>query len=318
MWSDVGKAQYDARNVEEFKEYDKEKNLLVFIAWWNIREKDWTRVYKTYQEDYQLPDSHSVYGEHSRAHNKNDKILDRHLMVTFWTNKDWDVDVIDKYWGSKFPVWFHDKVLFSWRAFPFFSQSDNLIMGENEKYKTSYTNYVNVAMMNLCFQMFAEAKDVDELLEMVRSSSLTDYIRFDLNGDGDTDDHVDGLPESQPLQLIYPAGYILKYLMPLSLPSSIKPGETIVLEKGYYHGVAFDIPGAEVLIDGQWIAYSDNNKDQILAQNPMTLQWRLNADSDLLRKMGYKQGDTLTGQILVVDDQWNGLNIIKDISVRIE
>lgn len=173
-------------------------------------------------------------------------------------------------------------------------------------------------MMNLCFQMFAEAKDVDELLEMVRSSSLTDYIRFDLNGDGDTDDHVDGLPESQPLQLIYPAGYILKYLMPLSLPSSIKPGETIVLEKGYYHGVAFDIPGAEVLIDGQWIAYSDNNKDQILAQNPMTLQWRLNADSDLLRKMGYKQGDTLTGQILVVDDQWNGLNIIKDISVRIE
>jgi hypothetical protein len=47
-------------------------------------------------------------------------------------------------------------------------------------------------MMDLCFQMFAEAKDVDELLEMVRSTSLTDYIRFD------------GF-DPQPLQLINPA-----------------------------------------------------------------------------------------------------------------
>jgi hypothetical protein len=39
--------------------------------------------------------------------------------------------------------------------------------------------------------MFAEVKDVDELLEMIRSTSLTDHIRF--NG------------EDQPLQLINPA-----------------------------------------------------------------------------------------------------------------
>ena len=60
-------------------------------------------------------------------------------------------------------------------------------------------------MADLCFQMFAEVKDVDELLEMMRSTALTDYIRFDLNGDGDTDDVVDGQPETQPLQLINPA-----------------------------------------------------------------------------------------------------------------
>ena len=39
--------------------------------------------------------------------------------------------------------------------------------------------------------MFAEVKDVDELLEMVRSTALTDHIRF--NG------------EDQPLQLMNPA-----------------------------------------------------------------------------------------------------------------
>ena len=60
-------------------------------------------------------------------------------------------------------------------------------------------------MAGLCFQMYAEAKDVDELLEMIRFTALTDYIRFDLNGDGDTDDVVDGQTETQPLQLINPA-----------------------------------------------------------------------------------------------------------------
>ena len=301
MWSDVGKAQYDARHEEEFKEYDKEKNLLVFIAWWNIREKDWTRVYKTYQEDYQLPDSHSVYGEHSRAHNKNDKILDRHLMVTLGTNKDWDVDVIDKYWGSKFPVWFHDKVLFSWRAFPFFSQSDNLIMGENEKYKTSYTNYVNVAMMNLCFQMFAEAKDVDELLEMVRSTSLTDYIRLDW--------------ETQPLQLINPAWFFKKYLIPTAIPTNIKSWEIIQLNKWYYKWIIFDIPGAEVKINWQWIVYNDNNKSLIKSQNPFNLEWRINWN--LCKKMWYLWKN-ITGKVIAVDDKRNWLNIDNNFSVSVQ
>ena len=53
--------------------------------------------------------------------------------------------------------------------------------------------------------MRADVKDVDELLDMIRSTALTDYIRFDLNGDGDTNDNVDGQPETQPLQLINPA-----------------------------------------------------------------------------------------------------------------
>lgn len=163
--------------------------------------------------------------------------------------------------------------------------------------------------------MFAEVEDIDKLLEMIRSTGLTDYIRFDLNGDGDTDDVVDGQTESQPLILMNPAGFFLKYLMPTVLPASIKTDETIALEKGYYHGVVYQIPGAEVNINGQWIAFDNTNKDLIFAQNPMTLQWRLNGE--LLNKYGYKPGDIVNGQILVVDDQWHGLTINKDFSFSI-
>lgn len=154
-------------------------------------------------------------------------------------------------------------------------------------------------MADLCFQMFAEVEDVDKLLEMIRSTTLTDNIKLD--------------GQTQELQLMNPAGFFLKYLMPTVLPASIKTDETIALEKGYYHGVVFNIPGAEVNINGQWIAFDNTNKNLILAQNPMTLQWRLNGD--LLNKYGYKPGDTVNGQILVVDDQWNGLTINKEISV---
>ena len=127
---------------------------------------------------------------------------------------------------------------------------------------------------------------------------------------------MNGQPETQPLQLMNPAGFFLKYLIPTSLPANIKLGEAVALKKGYYHGVIFDIPGAEVKVDGQWLAFTTQNRAKILAQNPMTLEWRFNATN--LHKYGYKQGVTLTGHILVVDDQWHGLTITKDFSVRIE
>ena len=163
--------------------------------------------------------------------------------------------------------------------------------------------------------MKADVSDVDELLEMIRSTALTDYIRFDLNGDGDTDDIHDGQPESQPLQLMNPAGFFLKYLMPTSLPIDLKANETTPLKKGYYHGVVYQIPGAEVNINGQWIPFTNDNKDLIFSQNPMNLEWRLNGTQ--LNSYGYGPGDTIEGQMIAVDDQWNGLNITKDFSVNI-
>ena len=149
--------------------------------------------------------------------------------------------------------------------------------------------------------MKADVADVDELLEMIRSTALTDYIRLD--------------GQTQELQLINPAGLFLKYLMP-TIPATVSWSNATALEKGYYHGIVFDIPGAEVNINGEWMAYEAKNKEAILAQNPLTLQWRLNGS--LLRKYGYKQGDTVSGRLIVVDDQWNGLNITKDITVKVE
>lgn len=155
-------------------------------------------------------------------------------------------------------------------------------------------------MTDLCFQMKADIKNVDELMTMIRATSLTDQI------------HLDG--QTQDLHLINPDGYIKKYLMP-TVPATISWSKTAALEKGYYHGVIFNIPGAEVSINGEWIPFNAKNKDAILAQNPMTLEWRINGT--LLRKLGYKQGDTVTGQLIVTDDQWHGLNITQDISIQL-
>ena len=150
---------------------------------------------------------------------------------------------------------------------------------------------------------------------MIRSTALTDYIRFDLNGDGDTDDVSNGQPETQPLILMNPAGFFMKYLMPKDLPTSVSWSKSIALSKGYYHGLVFDIPGAEVNINGEWIRYNDDNKDLILAQNPFALEWRLNGS--LLRKLGYKQGDTLNGKVIVVDDKYHGLNLSQEITIQV-
>ena len=156
-------------------------------------------------------------------------------------------------------------------------------------------------MADLCFQMYAEVADVDQLLNMIRSSSdLRDHIRF--NG------------EDQPLQLMNPAGFFRKYLMP-GVPASASIGDIVTLKKGYYKGVVFSIPGAEVLINGEWKPFDGTNKDLITAQNPFTLQWRLNGSR--LRKLSYKPGDTLAGKVIAVDDQWNDLNLSIDISLEL-
>jgi len=318
IWVEADEEIYNSRDNEKFKQYDKEKNRLVFCAWWNIRTEGDNLHNKVHQENVSLSDQHSVYDPRSRAHSKNDNTLDRHLLITFGTNKDGDIDQTNENGeSSKFPVWFHDKVLFSGRSFPYrLYNGDKIGATRWKKYNTSFTNYLNVAIADLCFQMKADTPDVDQLLEMIRSTALTDHIRFDLNGDGDTDDTYQGQPETQPLQLMNPAWFFQKYLMPTSLPTNIKANKATPLEKGYYHGVVYQIPGAEVNINGQWIPFTDDNKSLIFSQNPMNLEWRLNGES--LNNYNYKPGDTINGQIIAVDDQWNGLNITKDFSIDIE
>ena len=259
----------------------------------------------TYQRDVD-GDEHGFYSLQSNANGKNDPNADIALLVTIGTNDNGDADQTGNIYSSScFPVGYHNKALFAGRAFPLRQYNTGEIWGEKESvyaYQTSFVNYVNVAMMSICFQMYAEAKDVFELLDMVRSTCLTDYIRLD--------------GQTQLLQLINPAGLYKQYLTPKNLPATISTRETIPLDKGYYKGVIFSIPGAEVKIGDEWIAFDNRNKDAILSQNPMTLEWRLNGE--LLKKYGFTTGQTIEGQIITVDDKWNGLRLEVPMTVRVQ
>ena len=301
------KEVFDERQENsKVRELCKSWKLILFKSGWNIRTRNGIFRNKTYQKDVTW-DQHWIYSLQSNANWKNDSNVDIALLVTVWTNAKWDVDQTnEKTSSSRFPVWFHDKSLFAWRAFPVHDYDSWKITAEGGssnhwKYATSFTNYVNMIMMDLCFQMFAEVKDVYELLEMVRSTCDTDYIRLDW--------------ETQELQLMNPAKFFKKYLMPKNIPSNISAWQTIPLEKGYYKWVVFAIPWAEVKINWQWIEYSKENESLIKSQNPMTLEWRLNWD--LVIK--YNKNGTVTWKVIAVDDQWNGLNLdMEDIKVSIQ
>ena len=103
--------------------------------------------------------------------------------------------------------------------------------------------------------------------------------------------------------------------MPLSLPVTVGEGPYVQLEKGFYKGVIFDIPGAEVNIDGEWVSAIAANQNRIKSQDPFTLQWRLNVPK--LISMGYGNNSTITGHVIVVDDQFAGLNLEKEFKVKI-
>ena len=289
---------------ESVREMCKSGHLLIFKSGGNVYTEDGVLVNKTYHRDVE-EDGYGLYSLQSNANGAHDSNADIALLVTIGTNDKGDADQTGMIYASScFPVGFHDKALFAGRAFPFRRYPTEQIWAEKESvraYETSYVNYVNVAMMSICFQMYAEAKDVFELLDMVRATCLTDYIRLD--------------GQTQPLQLINPAGLYKKYLTPQNLPTTISPGETINLDKGYYKGVLFSIPGAEVKVNGEWIAFDNKNKEVILSQNPMNLEWRLNGD--LLKRYGYTSGQTVEGQIITVDDKWGGLRLEVPMSIKI-
>ena len=299
--AEVDKWTYKNRGNDDIKNLCKSNNFLLFVAGWNIGTKNWILRNKIYHEDVN-GDEHWLYALPSSANWKNDASPNRHLIVSIWTDADWDIDQTNEiYESSKYPVWFHKDVLFAGRTFPLLRRSTWDIEAGTGKYPTSYVNYLNVAIADLCFQMKADVANIDELLTMIRTSTnLKDHIRFNW--------------EDQPLILMNPAWLFIKYHMPNNLPSSIQSSQTVSLSKGYYKWVIFNIPWAEVKINWEWTAYNDANKSLIKSQNPMTLEWRINGD--LCRKLGYKWKD-IKGKVIVVDDKWNGLNMEKEFSVSI-
>lgn len=287
---------------EKRKKLCKSQNFILFVAWWNIGTSWWYLRNKIYHEDVTW-DEHWVYWLPSTTNGKTNYNPNNHLIVSIWTNANGNIDQTNEiYESSKFPVWIHNNNLFAWRTFPAHSYNTWKIEAETWKYATSYVNYVNTGVAGLCFQMFAEVEDVNQLLNMIRSSSdLRDHIKFNW--------------EDQPLILIDPSWFFKKYCMPTDLPTQINSWETVSLNKWYYKWVIFDIPWAEVQINWQWIAYNDANKSVIKSQNPMNLKWRINWE--LCRKMWYKW-KTINWKIIAVDDNWNGLNIHNSLSINIQ
>lgn len=290
---------------QEYNEgWFKEKNLLFFASGSNVGRIDGQLYDKVCQMDQELSDETSIYFEPvSYTNGINDAIADRHLMASIGTNKIGDADLTIKRSGSKYPVGFHNDVLFAGRIFPYLSSygEDHTVTGSGN-YASSFVNYTNVAMASLCFQIKADTEDVDALLSMLRSTSLTDYIRLD--------------GQTQSLHLINPAGVVKKYLMPTGFPLEVNSGETAELEKGFYKGVVFDIPGAEVNIDGEWIPYDQRYNAIIMSHNPFDLQWRFN--SSLCRKMGYASGNTISGSVIAIDDQLKSLNISNEFVIQLK
>ena len=294
------KADYDVRlNKKNVKDLCNSKNIIIFAAWTNISQPWWIIKNKIYNWGYEA-DEHGRYSLASLANSDKNTEPNSNLMVTIATEDDWDINQTNVYReSSKYPVWFSNDVLFSGRAFP--QIRDGEIYWPSWRYTTSDTNYFNVALTDLCFQMLAEVKDAGELLNMIRATSLTDYIRLD--------------GQTQALHLINPVWFFQKYLMPTDLPSNIKSKQNTPLNKWYYKWVIFDIPWAEVKINWEWIAYNDINKSLIKSQNPMNLQWRINWD--LCKKLWYKWKN-LKWKIIVVDDKWNGLNMYKETSISVQ
>ena len=232
------------------------------------------------------------------------------MRVVIWTDSKWNADMTNSQ-GSMFPAGASNNSVVSGRpVLPFYNRKNGnkwRLFGQdlpkNWSYITSYVTPTIASETQLMYGLRPDVKDANELLQMIESCTADpDYISLNW--------------QKQALQKYSPANFAKKYCLTTNSPSSIGLEETIEITKEWYKGIIFDIPGAEVLIDGQWLAYDAKNKDRILAQNPMNLSWRLNGD--LLKKMGYTSGQTVQGKIVTVDDQWNGLRLEKALEVLVK
>ena len=254
---------------------------------------------KLYHQDVFGQEYVGIYDDYQGivAHGVHDNTLDSYLQISQGFIQDNTATSLSG--GCKFHVGFHPDVMFTGLPFPY-KTSNGDIWVHNSTSSSLATPFV-ASIMGLCFQMKADIKSVDELLAMLRSTALTDTLRYN--------------DEIQTQQRISPGAYFKKYLMPLSLPVTVGNCPYVPLEKGFYKGVIFNIPGAEVKIDGSWITADASSANAIKSQDPFPLEWRLNVPK--LIAMGYGNGATVTGRVIAVDDQCRGLDIEKDFSVTL-
>lgn len=160
----IGCSSYsEASNKSNYEKYllkddilylSKMKNFIIFAAGTNIEHPSGITKNKIYNGEYEA-DEHGKYSLCSMANSDKNTQPGSHLFVTVATNPSGDIDQTNEiYESSKFPIGFANDVLFSGRAFPRHStMGGGRIEAESGKYATSHTNYVNVAMMGICFQL---------------------------------------------------------------------------------------------------------------------------------------------------------------------
>ncbi len=183
-----------------------ENNIIIFAAGTNIETHGWTLRNKIYNWDY-TADENWCYSLASMSNSKKNSRPNSHLFVTIATDNDGNIDQTGiTYESTKYPVWFANNVLFSGRWFP--QLREWKIYWPQWKYTTSDTNYLNVALCSLLFQLHADATDVNQLLEMIKSTVLKDHITLNW--------------ETQELQLMNPAWFFKEYCMPNELPTQIR------------------------------------------------------------------------------------------------
>ena len=279
-------------------------NVILFIAWGDTKTVDGVDLKVIYNGFYD-----EIYGDwrymySSMANSDKNNYPNSNMRIVVWTNPQWNPDMTNSSW-SLFPIGFSNNIMVSGRpVLPIYRKWR--YWGEdypkNWSYNTSYVTPAIASEAQLMFGLHADVKDADMLLLMIESSlTAPDYIS--LNG------------QRQALPKYSPANFAKKYCMTTTIPSSIGQGETVTLTKEWYKGLIFAIPGAEVQVNGEWIPFTAENASQIKAANPMHLEWRLNGA--LLRKYGYSSGQIIQGQIITVDDQWNGLRLEVPVSITI-
>ena len=284
-------------------------NVIIFVGWGDTETIDWVPIKKVYNGVYE---SHWdwMHNDASMANSDKNNFPDSNMRVIIWRNANWNADMTNSQ-GSVVPVWFNKKSLvsghpilpmYNWYKWSDYWKLYGQILPKNGTYPVSFPTPAIASETQLIFGLCADVKDADELLEMIESNTANP-------------DHISLNWETWEIQKYSPANFVKKYLMPTELPSELNINETKELSKGSYKGVVFNIPGAEVLIDGEWIACTEQNAAQIKAQNPFSLEWRLNGD--LCRQYGYEEGKTIEGTIILVDDQYNGMNISLPISVTL-
>lgn len=326
------KKQNDIKNIwKGIKNMTHWENFIIFASWGNIHTRNGSLLKKVYNQDYEMEDENWIYiGSASVANSDKNTDPDNHIIVTISTNKYGDIDqTYETIESSLYPVGFAEESLAAGRTAPYYDPSYGFAWSESWKYANSNPTQHNASHTTLLTQNFADVDGVSEILHMLRSTADSDYIRFDLNGDWDTNDTVsiaqsDGSylhqPETVSLPLYNYAKAFVKYGMAINetgwkrpsiqMPAEIASGQVSSLEKGWYKGVVFLFPGTEVLVDGEWIPFdNDNFQSTIKNCNPFHLEFRMNGD--LLVQQGFKVGDAIEGTIQAVDDQWWGL---KDIS----